>query len=269
MLKQLLFTTLPALACGSAYAQVGLGLSPMRLEFVLAPGVIQAGTLMVSNEATVPVRFRAELLDFYIDQEDTPQFAPSYPNEAVHSCRGWLSLNPMEAEVPPQSSMKIRYTLRVPSNATSRSFHCAAGFTTLAAASQLSGTGLKTAVRMVSVFYAVIGQPQVVGELTRMAMEYVKGAEGPQWRAVVVVKNGGDKYFRANGDLAVLDEKGSVVESSKFPLFPVLPQREQRFLFPLKKVAAQHTYTLRARVDLGTPEIQEAVATVVAPQPEK
>ncbi len=48
---------------------------------------------------------------------------------------------------------------------------------------------------------------------------------------------------------------------------PVLPKRDQNFVFPLKLAAGPGKYTLRARVDLGTNEIQEATAVVVAQKP--
>lgn len=250
-----------------ASAQVGLGLSPMRLEFALTPGTVRSSPLTLSNESSAPIRFRAELLDFYIDDQGTPQFAASYPAEADNSCRSWLSLNPMEGEVAPKSSVVVRYTLRVPGTALAHGFHCAAGFSTLAAASQVAGNGLNTAIRMVAAFYPVVGQPAIQGELTKMIMEYVKGGDGPQWRAVVIIKNEGYKYFRAAGHLTVLDENGKVVEIAAFPSLPILPRREQRFLFPLKKISQSHKYTMRARVDLGAAEIQEAVVSVVPPGP--
>ena len=44
----------------SAYAQVGLGLAPMRAELKMAPGAVYSGALDLTNEATVKVRVRTE-----------------------------------------------------------------------------------------------------------------------------------------------------------------------------------------------------------------
>jgi hypothetical protein len=44
----------------------------------------------------------------------------------------------------------------------------------------------------------------------------------------------------------------------------VLPRRDQNFVFPLTLSGGPGNYTLRARVDLGANEIQEASARVVA-----
>lgn len=256
-----------SLFCGSVYGQVGLGLSPMRIEFGLSPSATQSGPLNLSNESGGVVRVRAELLDFFVDDQGTPQFAPSYPAERENSCRSWLTVNPMETEVSQGKSVAVRYTLRVPPNAPTRSFHCAVGFTTLPVLDQLKGTGLRTAVRMVAVFYAVVGKPEVEGEITKMTLEHVKTADGLQWQAVVILRNSGHKHFRPLGDFAILDENGAVLESAPFPALPVLPKRDQRFHVPLKIELAQRRYTLRARVDLGTAEVQETLVSVVPPAP--
>ena len=134
-------------------AQVGLGLSPMRLEMKLTPGREQSGVVTLSSDSGDKVRVRAEALDFWIDQDQTPQFEPSLQSEAGFSCRDWVSVNPVETEVSPLKQVNIRYTVRVPANAESpRGYHCAIGFTTLPTDGQVGGNGIKTAVRVVSAF---------------------------------------------------------------------------------------------------------------------
>ncbi|MBS1873147.1 MAG: hypothetical protein JSU00_08020 [Acidobacteria bacterium] len=251
----------------TASAQIGLGLSPMRLEFGVSPGAAHSGSLTLSNESGAPIRVRAELLDFYIDDQETPQFAPSYPSERESSCRSWLTVNPMEAEVAHSHSSQVRYSLRVPPDAPPASFHCAIGFTTLPTLGETSGLGLRTAVRMVAAIYAQVGKPSIEGEVSAMSLESTAkaGAEGPQWQAVVTIRNAGVTHFRPSGDLALLDESGAVLETIPFPPLPVLPKREQRFRFRLKSSLHQQAYTLRTRVDLGGNEIQETTMRVVPP----
>jgi hypothetical protein len=69
-------------------------------------------------------------------------------------------------------------------------------------------------------------------------------------------------FFRPSGTLVVLDPAGAVIESHDITPLPVLPERKQRFLFPLKQVADGQPFTLRVRLDLGTGEIQEGTAMV-------
>ena len=76
-------------------------------------------------------------------------------------------------------------------------------------------------------------------------------------------------FFRPTGKLEVLDAEGKAVETADFPSLPVLRQRDQRFLFPLKTHLEVGHYKLRTRVDIGTGEIQEGSLDVaVEPTPE-
>jgi hypothetical protein len=76
-------------------------------------------------------------------------------------------------------------------------------------------------------------------------------------------------HFRPSGELSLLDEAGNVVETNPFVPLPVLPRREQPFLFPLKAALTPGNYTLRARVDMGTADLQEGTALVTVPQPKQ
>ena len=97
-----------------AAAQVDVGLSPMRLDIPVEPGRSYSGSVVLTNSGSVRTRVRAELLDFYVDESTTPQFVPRAPSEDAHSCRSWLTANPMEIELEPKSQTPVRYTVRVP-----------------------------------------------------------------------------------------------------------------------------------------------------------
>lgn len=246
----------------SAFGQLALGLAPMRLEFEMAQGSTQSGTLTLSNDSDTVMRVRSELLDFYIDETGTPQFGRSYPKEAAFSCREWLTMNPRETEIPPKQSVVVRYTLRIPADSPAKSYNCGAGFTTAPALQQTRGNNIRTAVRMVAAFYAIVGKPATEGELSDIKVEPYQDAGQSKLRAVVVLKNFGNRYFRPNGTLQVLDPRGSKLAELTFPALPVLPQREQRFVFPLENTLTTNGFTLQAHVDVGTAEVQEATLRV-------
>jgi len=248
-------------------AQVGLGLAPMRLEMRLAPGEQHSGMLALTSDSEGAVRVVAGPLDFFIDSAASPQFSPSLDSEAEYTCRDWLAINPMEMELPKGVQVPVRYTMRVPPSAAERSYHCAVGFTTLPTAGELQSTGLKSAVRIVAAFYVVVGHPAIDGSLQQLALQYVDSGQDKGWRAVVSIENRGLMYFRPSGELEVIDASGAVVESANFVPMPVLPRRVQQFQFPLKLASGPGPYTLRARVDLGGDEIQEASAAVSAQRP--
>ena len=249
-----------------AWGQIGLALAPMRIELRMIPGSVQTGTLALSNDSSARVRVRAEALDFYIDATGTPQFSREFPQEASLSCRQWLSLNPMELEMEPGVQIMVRFSINVPSSAVVGGYHCGAGFTTMQVPTEPSNNGLRTAVRAISVFYPVLGNPPIVGVLKSIKLEPVADPRQGKYNVVVVIKNSGLTYFRPRGELEVLDEEGKKVESAAFQPLPVLPNREQRFLFPMKAQLEKGSYTFRARVDIGTNEIQEAKVVLVIEQ---
>lgn len=251
---------------GAMRGQTGLGLAPMREELQLAAGATHSGVLTLVNTAEDKVRIVGEALDFYLDSTATPQFGPEYKQEAEFSCRTWLVANPMEAELNGKAQLPVRYTLRVPAAATVRSYHCAIGFTTQPTAERSKAIGLRTAVQIVAAIYVVVGKPALEGTVKDLKLEYVADPVHPVWQAVVTIGNSGLLYFRPKGDLDVLNEDEVVVETVHFAPLPVLPKRDQNFLFPLK-LTAEGRYILRARVDLGGDEIQEATARVVAAKP--
>src|SRR5580658_741991 len=91
-----------------ARAQVGLGLAPMRVELRMAPGQEYSNTVKLSSQSGVNTRVRAEVLDFDIDDEATPQFESSLPKEAATSCKDWLTLNPMEMAIDKDGYLNVR-----------------------------------------------------------------------------------------------------------------------------------------------------------------
>ena len=256
------------LAVAPLSAQLGLGLSPMRLELHFPAAASQAGaqsgSLTLTNGSSAKARVRAEVLDFFLDTQETPQFAHGYAKETAFSCRNWISVNPMETEVEAGGTAQIRYTVRVPQGVSERGYHCAAGFTTLPPADQLNGTGLKTAVRVVAAFYVTVGNPEINGGLKDVTIERVNDKNGAQsWHAVVLMGNPGLIHYRPTGNLEIIDQNGKVLETHTLNPIPVLPDRDQRFVIPINSaMTGGGYYTLRARIDIGTHEIQEASVKV-------
>ena len=250
-----------------ASAQIGLGLSPMRVEWSGVPrGGFKSGVLTIANDGSEPVRVSAELLDFYLDDAANPQFSRNWPKESAFTCRSWLTVNPMEAEILPESQLTVRYSLRVPPDAEEKSYHCAVGFTTQPTrGGPATGTALRTAVRMVAAFYAVVGAPAVDGILRSLTIESTPGKGAPGWQLAAVIENTGLRYFRPTGTVEVVGPDGAAEQVSFVPL-PTLPKRTQRYVFPLRQVTPGSRYSIRARLDIGNNEIQEGSAVVVTEQ---
>ncbi|HEY3444543.1 MAG TPA: hypothetical protein VGK29_27580 [Paludibaculum sp.] len=255
MKTTILLSSLFSLCCS---AQVGLGLSPMRLDLSLQPGSSHSGALDLTNEVGSTARVRGELLDFQIDETTTPQFLRQIPGEAANSCREWLTANPMETEVTSSQHLIVRFTIQVPKTATPRSYYCGIGYTTLPTAEKLKTTGFRSAVRIVAAIYVIVGTPKPEGEVSGLFYEPVPGSKDNMWRVVLVVRNRSDYHFRPSGTVELLSGSGATMELIQIPSFPTLPRREQRYVLPVTLPNPSDVRKLNAKVDLGNHEIQEA-----------
>jgi len=258
--RKLILPLLTFAAAGiPARAQYGLALSPMRVEMNLAPGAQRNGSLAIANDGKEPGRFRTEILDLSIDKEAVPQFEKDIPAEAEYSCRNWVTVNPMEAEIAAGAQMPIRYTFRVPAGAPPRTYHCALGFTGLTEAKTgQSAIGIMALVRLTSTFYITVGNPAPAGEVKEISIEKFSSAASAGYRAVISVENSGLTNLRGAGKVEIVNETGDLVQSADFPPVVILPSRMQRLPVVLESKLGSGAYTLRTRVNLGNGEIQEA-----------
>jgi len=249
------------MGCVPVFGQMGLGMAPMRVKMHLAPGKEHTGSLMLYNDSHTDLRVRTILSDFYIDNNVTPQFGV-FPKEAADSCRTWLTINPMETEIGGGGQVVVRYTIKVPENATEGDYHCAANITTLPTAAALVGTGMRIAVSVAPAFYVTIGDPRLDASIKNLTLVPPDSKLKTGWRAMLTLENSGLKHTRPIGELTVVDPQGKVVQKVKVPTVPLLPNREQVYPMALKTDLSKENYTVRVKVDLGMPVIQDAVVTV-------
>ena len=261
MKHALYLLTLLLLVALPARAELGLALAPMRVEIQIAPGGQYTDSLRLTNDSTGPSRIRAELLDWYLDDTMTPQFADRYDKEKDFSCRDWLQVNPREIDLVENGTFRVRYTLRVPADTPPGEYHCGAGFITLPPINPSSAPmGMHIAVRAVSAIYVVVGTPARQPVFKDLAL---RSLDGGGWEAVALFENQGLRHFRIQGFIEVQDTAGNVVERVEYPQVPVLGMRAQILPLRLKTALAPGSYMLRSLADVGLPETLEATTRVV------
>jgi hypothetical protein len=112
---------------------------------------------------------------------------------------------------------------------------------------------------------------EIQGELRPIHIEAIPASSpaDAHWRAVVTVENTGKTNFQPTGQFEILDVRGNVVQAVDFPTPSVVGEREQRFVFPVKMELAAGSYTLRARIDIGTGEIRQTALDIVIDRPSR
>ncbi|OFV99107.1 MAG: hypothetical protein A3F68_07980 [Acidobacteria bacterium RIFCSPLOWO2_12_FULL_54_10] len=248
-----------------AKAELGLALAPMRVEINIPAGSQHTDSLRLTNDADDSVRIRTELLDWYMDESMTPQFADRYAQEKNFSCRDWLEVNPREFDMPATESFRVRYTIRVPAGTPDGEYHCGAGFVTLPPVNpDQPPMGVNIAVRAVAALYIIVGNPSSDPVLKDFSLRALPDGT---WQAVTRMENLGLRHFRTSGFLEIQNSDGQLVDRLEYPPIPVLPKRVQTFPIPLKTVLAPGTYILRSQVDVGLPEVLEGSARLVVEPP--
>jgi hypothetical protein len=250
-----LWCTLVELASG----QIGLGLSPLRISLSLKPGQSYTDSLTLNNESAFRVRVRAQLLDFKIDENQEPQFG--HFREERQSCAAFLRLSRSDFEIAEHEPTIIRYTLKLPAEANPGTYFCAVGFST-ATIPWVGDLGMSINVRVVATFYVTVGPPRLVGTVKQLVIE--KDAEGSdKERVVCVLANEGPYVWRPEGQVEVVRRNGQIVEKIPFKALPVLPNRSQRFLFPLSQppITGDEVFVM---FDIGNGEELESRVAVSA-----
>lgn len=234
-------------------AELGIAMSPMRIEIKVAPGEQFTDSINVTNDADDIIRARGELLDFSIDETLTPQFEDIIEQEAKYSCRDWLQMNPREIEMKASETVRARYTIRVPAGTPEGEYHCGAGYVSLPPI-QKNNTrmGVQIAVRAVAAIYVYVGEPKSAPKFNGIT---IKPSANGLLVAEATMENQGKKHFRVNGFMEIKDASGKLVERLDYPTVPVLPNRVQPFPLALKTMLAPGTYTVRSQTDIGLPEV--------------
>jgi hypothetical protein len=206
------------------------------------------------------VRVRAELLDFYLDDTMTPQFAEQYENERDFSCKDWLQINPREMDLADGLTFRVRYTIRVPAETPEGEYHCGAGFLTLPPINpDKPALGVNIAVRAVAALYVIVGSPESQPGLQDLSL---RASPDGAWEAVARFENRGPRHFRIQGFMEVRDDAGRVVERLEYPPIPVLPKRVQMIPLRLNSLLPAGSYIIRSEADVGLPEILVGTARV-------
>ena len=261
MKRGIYFLLLSLLAALPARAELGLALAPMRVEIQLPPGGQYTDSLRLTNDSEGPSRIRAELLDWYLDDTMTPQFADRYDQEKNFSCRDWLQVNPREMDLVSGGAFRVRYTVRVPAGTSAGEYHCGAGFVTLPPVNpENAPMGMHIAVRAVAAIYVVVGSPASQPVFKDLALRSV---EGGAWEAVALFENQGLRHYRIQGFIEVEDASGQILEKVEYPQVPVLGMRMQIMPIRFKTALKPGAYVLRSLADVGLPETLEASARVV------
>jgi hypothetical protein len=105
------------LAAGLAGASVTV-VGSMTHQYETAPGATVEGTVEILNTGDEPRAVRVYQTDYLFNADGRYEYGE--PGQQARSNAQWIALSPRQAVIPAGDSLRVRYTIQVPSDGTLR-----------------------------------------------------------------------------------------------------------------------------------------------------
>ena len=211
-LAGLLAVTTPALA------DMSLDVSPIRVQARLEAGEEYTNAIRVLNSGKEPIRLRAYVEDWYLDDVGTPIFRPAGTLEKTSSI--WIDAAPRDFLIEPGQTKFVRYTVTVPPDIADGGYHGALLLESLPLdRSQKNAMQMFVQGRVACMMYVSVGNPRKSARITSLAAV----RKGDQNLLRVQVENDGEDFIRLDGGMELLSGGEVVGDTVELPDVPVLP----------------------------------------------
>jgi P pilus assembly chaperone PapD len=247
------------LLAGPASAQVSVEVSPLRVELASGPGGTHTQAVTLSNQGKEPVRIRAQVMNWFLSPDGTPQFqAPIPAVEQPYGAATWVRLAPPEQVVAPGEVGTVRFTTTIPKDVADGGYRTAIMFDVGPASGDLAAARrqVRFRSRVATLVYLTIGKPQPVVDLTNLV---TRTPAGQPAQVVATLRNTGRVHVRTTGVLTLYDAGGKVVRELDVPNVPVLPESERELAIPTAKEGQDPLppgeYRVEVKLDIGLPAL--------------
>ena len=185
----------------SAPADIGVDVSPMKLELSMTPGTSYTVPLTIHNSSTEAVHMVATMLDFGLAQNGNYQFGQA--GSRANSLMKYASINPRQFDLPANTTQQVRLSIALPNERLKGEY---AGVVMFQTRPTRTARAVAFAVRLAAKVYMTIQNTvKVDGAISKMSV-----ADGPLGGQVyrVLFRNLGNEHVYLNGEVDV--RKGGV-----------------------------------------------------------
>jgi hypothetical protein len=236
---------LPVLGAVPAAADISLDVSPLRLELDVEPGTEVTDAIEVTNLGDAPVRLKAYLQDWYLDEVGTPIFQTV--GHQAHTASPWVGAAPNDFLLDPGESETVRFTVSVPTAARTGGYHASIMLETNPVQTLApEERGVVIRGRVATILYVTVGDPATdvrIRDMARLTRE--DGTEAVTLR----LENAGGAFFRLAGALEMVGEDKDLLQSVELPDVPVLPGATRTVTIDLPEGVGD-AFLARARIDV-------------------
>lgn len=270
--RLLLFMFLAAATCTPAFSQnqpdstlkdVGVAVSPSRVNFNLKPGESKTYEVKVTNETKMKRSFRVSLKDFDMDKSGRSSFMA--PGTAEHSLARWINVAPTFVELQPGGTQKIRVTLNVPdSEGTNRAAWCVMMVEETKERKQLEpeGNDQKIAFGILPTFgfgvYLYQNPPTVQNNKVEIKNFTLQKVDNKPRNIELTLTNTGDGIAFCTAYVELTNLNTGKRQRLLVKRFTVLPGYTRNYLYGLPEKLEKGKYSVVGVLDFGSKDVVEA-----------
>ena len=183
---------------GASSAQAALSVSPSRVVLRAKPARVLVGFFVLENQGDRPLAVRVEPEDWA---------------GGIGGARGpvgWLTVRPATLTLRPRKRARVKYTIRVPEDASGE-LRTQVFFTT-----ELSGAPMPMRSRLGTIIYVGIeGTERIAAAITQVSASYTAGTPGvaqpDRLDVAVTIRNDGNAHIAPDGAVVIRDAEGRLV----------------------------------------------------------
>jgi hypothetical protein len=193
----------------SSYA-ITVRIENPKVLLKLKPGEVISGTLGVQNPETHDAIVRIYAEDWKFNEKGTGEKDFFAPRTLEDGASHWISLNPSEAHIPKYGRRDIHYTLTVPKESVSGTYHAVVFFeTTVGERPTEEGASVTVAARLGTIFaIEITGKVERNGEITSIEINPSMGNKPLE--VMVTFQNTGSSDIELKGNLMIVDSSGQI-----------------------------------------------------------
>lgn len=230
------------LLLGPASANLGIDVSPAKLDISIPPGMSYNIPITVRNSSTSSTHVQATMVDFGVARNGEYQI--ERVGSRPYSLMKYASINPREFDLPPNTTQQVRLSVAMPAGGLSGEY---AGIVFFQTRPERHAGGVAFSARVATKIYNVIpNTAKTDGAITKMTA--LRGVSGETYR--VLFRNMGNAHVYLRGTIEV-KKNGSTVERIAMPAEILVERGGERLIEVSGKKLEPGHYSAVGLIDYG------------------
>ncbi len=247
----------------SLFKEMGVAVTPSRLNFNLKPGASKTYEIKVTNDTKQENSFKVTVKDFDMDNKGRSIFMK--PGESKYSLSKWMNVSPTFFKLKPGEFQKIKVTVSVPEGEENNRAAWSVIFVEQAKEREkldASGSGNSIALGVIPTFafgvYVYQNPPTVkVNKVEIKNFKLIKDTSSIK-KMDIVLTNSGDGIAQCTAYIELSNLNTGKQQKLSVKRFTILPGYTRNYIFNLPENLEKGKYSAVGVLDFGSKDEIEA-----------